>query len=345
MTNTDVAGTEATSSTQWRWLDGPSDFCEPDSSLRDLAAALATQVRVPLAYGDWACVLQSEDSANDRSEAGHLPSVRRYELSFWIDYRPARPGEPLGPPGVFVESLERQSDGQFAQADERDAIARLLGRAAAAVDARSAPSLPADLKRPGMTAEPAHPRANSGPRRFARRYALAALATMVAVLLVPGFIARPYAVHAVSIDTSPAPREEVLVDRMIYRFRSVHRGDLVVFDDPRAPHAMLLTKVVGLPGDLLSLRSGYLFVDGVRIDEALTGEIAFASIAPLNTGDQAGPRWTSTHPYRLPAGEYFVASDDPAGHFGSLGGVVVPHRAIVGQAVLSFWPLGRAGRT
>jgi hypothetical protein len=107
---------------------------------------------------------------------------------------------------------------------------------------------------------------------------------------------------------------------------------------------MLMTRVVGLPGDLLSLRGGYLFVDGVQTSEALTGRVADLALPTERSAGKTATLWTPTHPYRLPAGEYFVASDDPAGYPGTFGGGIVPRRAIVGQAFLSFWPLGRVSR-
>jgi signal peptidase I len=247
---------------------------------------------------------------------------------------------------VFVESLEVQSgERQSAEGAMREAITALLGQAAEALDAWPALSTSPQLKPPKASAGLGRTPARGRPRRHAVRYVLAAIVAIVAAILVGGFVVRPYVVPSVSMAAAASPREGVFVDRIIYRFRSVHRGDLVVFDDPRPPHEMLMTRVVGLPGDWLSLRRGYLFVDGVQTSEALSGRVADLALSTgLNAGTMAGIHWTVTHPYRLPAGEYFVASDDPAGHRGTLGGGIVPRRAIVGQAFLSFWPLGRVSR-
>jgi len=346
MTNAQVTDTEAASKARWCWLDGPPSFSEPDSSLDDLAAALASQTHVPLSYGDWACVLQREDSPAAPSDADGSQIARRYELSFWVHNGPAKPGERLGPPGVFVESLEVHSgERQSAEGAMREAITALLGQAAEALDAWPARSTSPQLKPPKASARLACTRAKGRPRRHAVRYVLAAVVAIVAAILVQGFVVRPYVVPSVSMAATASPREAVFVDRIVYRFRSVHRGDLVVLDDPRPPHEMLMTRVVGLPGDSLSLRGGYLFVDGAQTSEALTGRVADLALpTELNAGETAGTHWTVTHPYRLPAGEYFVASDDPARYPGTLGGGIVPRRAIVGQAFLSFWPLGRVSR-
>lgn len=251
-----------------------------------------------------------------------------------------------GPPGVFVESLEAQSgERQFAQDAMREAVTALLSRAAAALDAWPAVSMPPQLESPEAPAGLSRTRARGRLRRHPVRYVLAAIVLVVAAVLVQGFVVRPYVVPSVSMAATASPRERVFVDRIVYRFRSVHRGDLVVFDDPRPPHGMLMTRVVGLPGDLLSLRGGCLFVNGVQTSQGFTGGVAdLAQPTELSAGETATSLWTATHPYRLPAGEYFVASDDPAGYPGTFGGWIVPRRAIVGQAFLSFWPLGRVSR-
>ena len=346
MTNAHVTERESASEARWCWLDGPPSFSEPGSSLDDLAAALARQTCTPLSYGDWACVLRREDSPADPGDAGDSRTARRYELSFWVHNGPARPGGRLGPPGVFVESLELQSgERQFAEGAMREAVTALLSRAAAALDAWPAVSTPPELTSPEASAGLGRTRARGRPRRHAVRYALAAIVLVVAAVLVQGFVVRPYVVPSVSMAATAPPRERVFVDRIVYRFRSVHRGDLVVFDDPRSPHGMLMTRVVGLPGDLLSLRGGCLFVNGVQTSQGFTGGVAdLAQPTELSAGETATSLWTATHPYRLPAGEYFVASDDPAGYPGTFGGWIVPRRAIVGQAFLSFWPLGRVSR-
>ena len=323
----------------------PSFLQRARLDLDDLAAALARQTCTPLSYGDWACVLQRTDSPADPGDADGSRRTRRYELSFWVHNGPVKPGGRLGPPGVFGESLEFQSgERRFAQDAMQEAITALLGRAAAALDAWPAVSTPPELTSPEASAGLGRTRARGRPRRHAVRYALAAIVAIVAAVLVQGFVVRPYVVPSVSMAATAPPRERVFVDRIVYRFRSVHRGDLVVFDDPRSPHGMLMTRVVGLPGDLLSVRGGYLFVDGVRTSEALSGRVADLALPTELSAGETATLWTPTHPYRLPAGEYFVASDDPAGYPGTFGGGIVPRGAIVGQAFLSFWPLGRVSR-
>ena len=209
MTNAHVTDTEAASKAGWRWLDGPPYFSEPDSSLDDLAAALARQTCAPLSYGDWACVLQREDSPADPGDADGSQTARRYELSFWVHNGPAKPGERLGPPGVFVESLEVQSgERQSAEGAMREAITALLSQAAEALDAWPTLSTSPQLRPPKASARLGRTRARGRPRRHAVRYVLAAIVAIVAVILVQGFVVRPYVVSSVSMAATASPRPQ-----------------------------------------------------------------------------------------------------------------------------------------
>ena len=64
------------------------------------------------------------------------------------------------------------------------------------------------------------------------------------------------------------PYQRVLVDRLIYRFRPVHRGDIIVFRCAALGNAVLIKRVVGLPGDLLALHNGQLYVNGVQASDS-----------------------------------------------------------------------------
>ena len=63
---------------------------------------------------------------------------------------------------------------------------------------------------------------------------------------------------------------------------------------------------------------------------------------PLAAGDPGAP-WSLVRPYRVPADSYFVMSDNRTDSSDSRYWGSVPRNAIIGQAFLSYWPLGRVG--
>ena len=106
-------------------------------------------------------------------------------------------------------------------------------------------------------------RPESGARRTIIDYGLTALVAVALAILVQTFVVKPYLIPSTSMANTLVPGQRVLVDRMVYHYRSVHRGDIIVFRRPEPPNDVLIKRVVGLPGDLLSVRGGHLFVNGV----------------------------------------------------------------------------------
>ena len=108
----------------------------------------------------------------------------------------------------------------------------------------------------------------SGLRRTLIGYALVLVVGIAALIAVQGFVVKPFLVPSSSMAATILPGQRILVDRMVYHFRAVHRGDIIVFRGPAPPHELLIKRAVGLPGDLLSLHGGRLFVNGLRTSDA-----------------------------------------------------------------------------
>jgi signal peptidase I len=120
----------------------------------------------------------------------------------------------------------------------------------------------------------------------------------------------------------------VVVDKLSYRFGSVARSDVVVFDrPPLAPpeDAQLIKRVIGLPGETVSGHDGKVFIGS----EALTEPYVNPSCG--GTGDFAA--------VTVPAGEYFVMGDNRCDSLDSRVFGVIAGSSIVGRSVAVSWPL------
>jgi signal peptidase I len=110
---------------------------------------------------------------------------------------------------------------------------------------------------------------------------------------------------------------------------------------------VLIKRVVGLPGDLLALHNGQLYVNGVRASDSFVdrpdGVVEPTQPAPSSSADDADAPWSLAQPYRVPAGHYFVMGDNRTDSDDSRYWGTVPKSAIIGQAFLTYWPLGRIG--
>lgn len=185
------------------------------------------------------------------------------------------------------------------------------------------------------------------PARVILEYGLTVLVAILAAILLQSFVVKPYLVPSSSMVDTLVPGQRVLVDRLIYRFETVHRGDVIVFRGPQPPHEVMIKRVVGLSGDVLSVRDGRLFVNDRPAPDSFVDKIAGATepTAPPDpdTSDDPGAPWSLSRPYRVPADCYFVMGDNRTDSDDSRFWGPVPRGAIIGEAFLSYWPPGRIG--
>ena len=156
---------------------------------------------------------------------------------------------------------------------------------------------------------------------------------IVAFALVFGFV-RPFVVEAFYIPSgSMIPTLEVgdrvLTNKFIYRFEDPERGDVVVFRTVEGGGEDLIKRVVGVPGDEISVRNGTLFVNG----EAQKEPYVNRDVPDINTYG----------PMRVPEDSVFCMGDNRANSRDSRFFGPVPYENIEGEAFVTFWPPSRLG--
>ena len=81
------------------------------------------------------------------------------------------------------------------------------------------------------------------------------------------FVAQAFRVQGTSMLPLLDDSERIIVNKFIYRFHSIERGDVVVFWYPKDPSVSFIKRVVAVPGDTVELRRGALYVNSARVDE------------------------------------------------------------------------------
>ena len=185
---------------------------------------------------------------------------------------------------------------------------------------------------------------NQAPRGARlRRAVLSALLVVLMLaalgLIMAGLVFEHFWVPTPSMAATLTPGDHVLVDRLAYRVKAPQRGDVVVFHPP-GQEAVYIKRIIGVPGDTISLRDGAVYVNGRRLDEPYVRESAGAleRTDPWSSGDTAS--WSLVTPYVVPAGNYFVMGDNRTDSDDSRDWGPVPRAAVLGEAVVTFWPLG-----
>jgi signal peptidase I len=156
---------------------------------------------------------------------------------------------------------------------------------------------------------------------------------IVAFALVFGFV-RPFVVEAFYIPSeSMVPTLEigdrVLTNKFIYRFEDPERGDVVVFRSVEGGDEDLIKRVVGVPGDTVSVRDGTLFVNGEAQKEPYV--------------NQDAPDINTYGPMRVPDDSVFCMGDNRSNSRDSRFFGPVPYESIEGEAFVTFWPPSRLG--
>ena len=143
------------------------------------------------------------------------------------------------------------------------------------------------------------------------------------------FVAQAFRVQGTSMEPLLRDGDRIVVNKFVYRFQPIERGDIVVFWYPQDPSVSFIKRIVGLPGDLIEIRSGRVFVNDEPVPEGYLRE---------DFRDQS-----SHYPDRVHKGHYFVLGDHRRSSNDSRTWGEVPQKYIYGQAVFRFWPFSQLG--
>jgi len=172
------------------------------------------------------------------------------------------------------------------------------------------------------------------------QYVVVIVVALTLALVVQAYVIKPYRIPSTSMAATLVPRDRVLVNRVVYHFRRPRRGDIVVVDSS-AVGRVLIKRVVGLPGETISVRGGRVYIDGRPLDEPYVRRVDGRPEA-TEPFSGTGKAWSLERPYVVPAGKYFLMGDNRSVSDDSRDWGPAPGREIVGEAFLTYWPLRRA---
>ena len=150
------------------------------------------------------------------------------------------------------------------------------------------------------------------------------------------FVAEPMYVPSESMAPTLQVGDRVLTNKLAYYLSDPERGDLVVFEDTgKQKGEDTVKRVIGLPGDEISVEDGTLLVNREPLDEPYLDTRA---------GDaQKTPALETFGPVFVPKDHVFVMGDNRANSYDSRFFGPVPNENLVGEVSLRFWPTDRLG--
>jgi signal peptidase I len=169
-------------------------------------------------------------------------------------------------------------------------------------------------------------------------------AILVAVLLRT-FVVATYSIPSGSMEPTLQIGDRIVVDKLSYHLHGVDRTNIVVFSTPPnedcagPPVADLVKRVIGLPGEIISLHDGNVYINGRLLPEPFLPPDVRHDTYP-GPGSNA---YALSQPYRIPAGDVYVMGDNRPNSCDSRYWGPIPESSIVGKVDLRIWPLSRIG--
>jgi signal peptidase I len=182
---------------------------------------------------------------------------------------------------------------------------------------------------PQKTAFPPSARATIGGRaRGALRDLLGTIVPAVVIaLLIHACLAQATRVYGQSMEPNLHTDERLVVEKLSYRFHGPRRGDIVVLHDPSGGPELLIKRVVGLPGERVTMSDGRVYIDGVALAESYLSQSTQGS----------GRSWL------VPPLTVFVMGDNRNASRDSRVFGPVSLDQIVGRALFRYWPPAEIG--
>ena len=226
---------------------------------------------------------------------------------------------------------------------------------------------PANAAPDGKTASGGRKQAARRGRRkrsFWREFPILVVVALLLAVVIKTYAIQAFFIPSGSMENTLEINDRVLVNKLVYDVRSIHRGDIVVFNgdgswDPGKapadtnfvvkfaqgfasmfgfghPGDILIKRVIGLPGDKVACcdAQGRVTVNSVPLTEQTylypgdaPSEIRFNIVVP------PGRLWVM--------GDHRLISDDSRNHLGQPGGGTIPENAVIGRAFVIIWPISR----
>ena len=149
---------------------------------------------------------------------------------------------------------------------------------------------------------------------------------------VTEFVGQRTEVEGMSMSPTLKDKENLILDKISYRFRDPERYEIVVFPPKYKENMYYIKRVIGLPGETVQIRNGEVYIDGMRLE----GDEAYGKIKDPGL---------AAEPFLLGEEEYFVLGDNRNDSIDSREPEVgaVRREDILGRAFFRLWPLSEFG--
>ena len=170
----------------------------------------------------------------------------------------------------------------------------------------------------------------NGSRNLMVRWVRDIFISVAVSIFIIVFVYQPVKVEGTSMMPGLTDQERIFINKFIYRWEPIERGDVVVFRYPQDPTKSYIKRVIGVAGDRVRIDEGRVYVNGEQLYEPY--------VRRSYRDDRSFPETT------VPADSFFVLGDhrnmsQDSRDFGS-----IPQESVYGKAVFVYWPFDKLGK-
>ena len=149
--------------------------------------------------------------------------------------------------------------------------------------------------------------------------------------MIVTFVGQRTRVSGQSMETTLQDRDNLIVDKISYRFHDPSRYDIIVFPYKYEENTFYIKRIIGLPGEIVQVKDGYTYINGKKLTSDIYGREVM---------DEPG---IAEEPIKLGSDEYFVLGDNRNNSSDSRDPVVgnIHRNELIGKAWMRIYPFNQ----
>lgn len=165
-------------------------------------------------------------------------------------------------------------------------------------------------------------------QREAKEWTISLVSAVVIAMLFQNYVYAQSEVKNVSMQNTLVAGQRLIEDKWSYRFHEPRYGDIVIINGPESD-IRLIKRVIALPGDVIDIRDGYVFLNGEQLEESYIKGLTYEGQYEL--------------PATISEGQLFVMGDNRENSLDSRDIGPIAISSIEGRAVFRIWPVDSFG--
>ena len=152
----------------------------------------------------------------------------------------------------------------------------------------------------------------------------------VVFIIVYLYVGQLLEVTGESMDPTFVDKEQIIAEKISIKFKELERGEIVIFKHPEYNNKLIIKRIVGLPGEEVTITRGDVYINGQLLDESYLGNsVKTKPSSEISEGEK----------YIIPENEYVLLGDNRENSNDSRDWGTLSKDLITGRAFLVYYPL------